>query len=212
MSNELTPFVEKGMTEDEAKLLTRWIQQGKPGLSKFRADKFAEIYVLGYSCQDIHKWFDEYPLETILWARFHYDWDALRADYKKVRTRQVMETALGVQEEGVRFLTELLHATHYRWRKELMEYLANPDTKKAPDCLPNSLSQYASLTNLMREVMGMAGPKDGKGNNKDSQPSSPLVSIHMNDEKKPSITVAGPEDVKSAILEDVKNAERVQRQ
>jgi hypothetical protein len=145
-----------------------------------------------------------------LWARFHHNWDALREEYKSVRSRQVLETALGAQAEGLRFLTELLHATHYRWRKELLEYLANPDTKKAPECLPNSLSQYASLTNLMREVMGMNPAKDGKGS-KDA-PSSPLVSINISEEKKPSITVAGPEDVKSAIMEDVRNAERVQRQ
>lgn len=200
MSNELTVYTEKGFTEEEAKILKRWIDQGKPGLSKFRADKFAEIYMLGYSCQDIHKWFDEYPLETILWARYYYNWDQLRHEYKQTRTQQVLETALGAQAEGLRFLTEVMHATHYRWRKELLEYLANPDTKKPPECLPNSLSQYGNLTDLMREIMGMS-PDKGKSGKNDG-PSSPLVSINVGD-KKEVITVAGPEDVKRAIMEDI---------
>lgn len=210
MSSELAPYIDKGLTEDEAKQLKHWIDRGKPGLAKFRADRFADVYVLGYSCQDINKWFPEYPLETILWARVHFDWDAIREQYKTVRTKEVLETAMGAREEGIRFLTEVLHATHYRWRKQLLDYLANPEDKKPPDCLPGSLSQYSNLVQLMNEMLGMASPKDGKPGSKDNA-GSPLVSVTINEQKKADIVVAGPESIKDALIQDVNNAERIQR-
>jgi len=218
LSTELTPYVEKGLSVEEATKLAKWIENGKHGLSKYRGDQFSEVYMLGYSCEEIQSWIPDYPIEVLLWARYYYEWDRLREEFKHAHINGAVERALSVRADGLRFVTELLHATHIKWRKELVAYLANPDSVKPPECLPNSLSQYGNLTEMLREMLGI-GPVPKAGSVKEKEAgASPLVSIHMSqqDGKKADIVVQSGlplvSDVKDAIMKDVKNAARNQRE
>jgi hypothetical protein len=173
---EVTALVASGLTEPEAKELAAWVDAGKPGLSKHRAESFGSVYALGYSCQDLHKWFPEIPLAILLYARVYYGWDKIRAEYRAAVQNQLLESALTTKLESVRFVTELLNATHVRYRQQIMDFLANPKGAKPPEIMPDSLHQYGQLTALMRELLESISPGEKKKPG-DEKEAAPLVSV-----------------------------------
>lgn len=197
MSGDIEVYKKKGLTEIEAKALKDWEEQGKPGLSKFRAERFGQIYILGYSCQDIQKWFSDYPIQILLWARIHYGWDDLRQQYARSMQANAIQAALTVQSESIRLVADLAAATHLKWRTELMEYLASPEKTKAPEFLPKTFNQYCDL---MEQLIHMTTPLPGPG----GEPPKPLVNINIGNNVKdielPRIT---PKAVEKALLDEM---------
>lgn len=208
MESSVPALIEKGLTEDEAKLLSKYLEEGKPGLAKSRAERMAEIYCLGYSCQEINRWFPEYPLEILLYARVHYGWDQIREKYLSSVQQEVLNSSLAVRMDTMKFLQELLTATHVKWRKELLDYIADPETKKAPDFIPKNLYGYGQIIETLNKVVRVAGPESKGG----GLGESPLVSINVgqNQEGKPDIVISNPtqEDVRAALLAEAKAKKR----
>lgn len=209
-NKELTKYPdlsEKGFDEEEILTLTKWLDEGKPGLSKFRAERMGDIFILGYSCKEINKWFPEYPIEVLLFARAHYEWDKLRSEYLMEVQKNTLEAALATRMESIKFLSELMSATHLKWRKQILDYIANPERTKPPECLPNGIYQYGQAMSLLKDLVtppsqkGPAGKEIGSG-------ATPLVSIKIqNGRDKPDVIIQNStqEDIKKALIEEVKN-------
>lgn len=200
-------LVEKGLTEDEAKILSKWIEDGKPGVSKYKAERLGEIYCLGYSCREITRWFPEFPLEIVLWSRVYYKWDELRDQYRSQVQKEIIQSALSTRLDAIRFLSEVISASHTKWRKEILSYLADPDKQeKPPKILPDNIYNYSQIVNQLKELLEPAQGKKGE-----EISSSPLVSVTVNSEtKKPDIVVqnTSPEDIKRALYEDLNGVKK----
>jgi hypothetical protein len=198
----LESFAKKGLTPQESLALYRWCLKGKPGLAKSRAEHLGEIFILGYSVQDINKWFPEYTIPTLLYARVQYDWDRLRDEYRRTIYDQTLKTALTTRMESLRFLSDYLTATHKSWSRELMDYLADPDNVPRPAFLPatiyvysQAIAMFESLLKLDKKIVDgkKASPLDGM----------PLVAISVNQDSRDTsvrIGTATQDDVKKALL------------
>lgn len=169
-------YQEKGLSEKEAKVLAKYVEDGKPGLAKARSDSMKTIYTLGYSCEEIHEMFPEYPLGLILHARITHEWDKTRVDLSEKLSR-IKENVIVSKLESVQFLTEMLKAVHIKHRQEILRFLANPEREEAPKVLPNSLHGYQQILSLLDEVMGNNQKKDAKAG---ELSASPLVSVTIN--------------------------------
>lgn len=192
----------KGLTESEAKTLTKWIEEGKPGLVKYKADRLGEVYCLGYSCQEIQRWFPEYPIEVLLWARIHFGWDELRQKYRSVVQQETLNAALMARMESIRFLTDVVSATHIKFRKEILKFIADPDNVEAPKgkIIPDNIHSYGYLMGILKELVT---PNQDKNM---TDKAMPLVTVNVNSNKKKEITVtqASQNDIKNALMEDLK--------
>ena len=166
-------YQDKGLTEKEAKVLAKYVEDGKPGLAKARSDSMRTIYTLGYSCEEIHEMFPEYPLGLILHARVNHEWDKTRLDLSEKLTK-IKENVIVSKLESVQFLTEMLKAVHVKHRQEILRFLANPEREDPPKVLPNSLHGYQQILSLLDEVMGNNQKKDQKSGD---MTASPLVSV-----------------------------------
>lgn len=146
---EVELYQSKGLTEAESSLVQKWVEKGRPGISNIKADHLLSIYLMGYTCYDINKEFPEYSLESILWAKAKFDWEQKKSDYQKSIAQSVVTQAATAKAESIRFISDILQATHIKWKKDIMRYLAAPDREKAPACLPNSMNEYGKLLNLL---------------------------------------------------------------
>lgn len=203
MSQELEAYMSKGLTEDEARALESYELRGRPGITKLKADNFKDMYVQGYSCQDLAKQFPEYELGILLWARVHFKWDIERQAYQHNLAKQ-SASALGLSKaEAIRFLSDVLNATHVKNRAEIMKYLAAPDREKPPEFLPKTLSGYSTLLSMLQDMMQSLVPK-GAGDVSNAA-ANPLVSVTVNQgsSDKPTIEIKQQQDAKSALLEKV---------
>lgn len=216
MEEKYPELSQKGLDEEEIKMLTTWIDQGKPGLSKIRAERFGDIYILGYSCKDINKMFPEYPLETLLFARAQYDWDKLRAEYRARVSSQTLEMAITSRLDSIKFLTEMVSATHIKWRKEIMNYIANPDKVKPPDCLPKSIQGYSQVISTLQALVSPGSSKSGSGGGPNAATqnttASPLVSVTVKTDKHSNTDVtisnSAQDAVKEALLAELLQSEK----
>lgn len=200
---EIEDLTQKGLTEDEAKVLAQWVEDGKPGVSKYKAERLGEIYCLGYSCKEISRWFPEFPYEIILWSRVYYKWDQLRDQYRNQVQQEIVRAALSTRLEAVRFLSDIITASHVKWRKEILSYLADPDKfEKPPKILPDNIYNYSQIVNQLKELTDPPAGKKGE-----DLTTTPLVSVSINnsESKKADIVVqnATPEDIKKALYEDL---------
>jgi hypothetical protein len=199
--NSVTEYEAKGLTKSETEILTKWIEDGKPGLSKYKAERLGEIYCLGYTCQDIKKWFPEYPLEVLLWARIQYNWDETRNQYRKVVQQETLNAALAARMESIRFLSDVISATHTKHRKAILAYIADPDHNEAPGkIVPDNIHSYGYLISLLKEI---TTPNQDKNM---TDKAIPLVTVNVNNKDQPSVVVsqADQNDIKKALMEDLK--------
>lgn len=181
-NNAVQVYQEKGLSEKEAKVLAKYVEEGKPGLAKARSDSMKTIYTLGYSCEEIHEMFPEYSLGLILHARVAHEWDKTRVDLSEKLSR-IKENVIVSKLESVQFLTEMLKAVHVKHRQEILRFLANPEREEAPKVLPNSLHGYQQILSLLDEVMGNNQKKDSS----QGELSSPLVSVTINTDQPKTI-------------------------
>lgn len=203
-SESLEHYKKAGLDLSEARLVLAWVEEGKPGLAQAKAEQLLTIYLNGYSCQDIQRQFPEYPLPLILWARAVYQWDEAREKYRKNLVEQVSQTALVGVAESLRFMTDLLSATHVKIKKEIMTYLADPDNQPAPSLVPINIREYAVLHNTLRETITPVGK--GKEAGVEGIPSL-NINIKTAENKRPEVEIE-PFDVKEALrrsLEDKTN-------
>lgn len=194
-------LVQKGLTAEEANALTKWIDDGKPGLTKFKAERLGEIYCLGYTCQDIKKWFPEYPIEVLLWARIQFNWDDIRKQYRQVVQQETLNAALSARMESIRFLSDLITATHTMYRKQILEYIADPVNHEAPKkIIPDNIHSYGFMISLLKDI---TTPNQDKNM---TDKAIPLVTVNVNNKDQPEITVthAEQDDIKKALMEDMK--------
>lgn len=198
-------LVQKGLTETEAAQLNKWIAEGKPGLHKHRAESLGAIFCLGYSCQEIQRWFPEYPIEILLHARVTYDWDGARSKYRAVVHNETLAAAVSVRMESLRFLADVVAATHLKWRRELLSFMANPDKSPVPSFLPDTTGKYGNLLTMMDGLMMPPGSSKSKDPSSTGDTATPLVSIHVGQKDgKPDINISQSkqEDVKKALMEE----------
>jgi hypothetical protein len=170
----LTPYLKKGLTLTEAKVLSDWIEAGKPGLLKQRAEGYGQIYALGYTCEEIQKWFPNMPLPLLLYARVQFNWDDTRERYRVIMQGRALEAAVGSRNESIRLMADTIAATNMQWRRKLMDYLADPDKNKAPDFLPDTLASYQRMVDMLENL---AFPKEV--NKPLPSQSGPLVNINV---------------------------------
>lgn len=187
-------YQENGLTEKEARVLAKYVEDGKPGLAKVRSDSMKTIYALGYSCEEIHEMFPEYPLGLILHARMTHEWDKTKVDLSK-KLDKIKENVIVSKLESVQFLTEMLKAVHVKHRQEILRFLANPEREEPPKVLPNSLHGYQQILSLLDEVMGNNQKKDSKSGDVSS---SPLVSVTITTDS-PKTIEAKSSDAKSIL-------------
>lgn len=200
---------EHGFSRDDAKALAFWLDEGKPGLAKSKAENMSALYLMGYSCREINKWFPDYPLELLLFARYQYDWDLLRNEYNLRVQKDASHRAEGSRNESIRLVSDIMSATHAKWRRQLAEYLANPDTVDPPNFLPSNMDQYGKISTLLQNLVapplrGKPGPQQGVINAQ-GLPATPLVSVTVkggaNDKPDIVITDSTQDAIKKRLMD-----------
>lgn len=198
-----------GFSRADAKALAAWMDDGKPGLAKTRAENMAALYIMGYSCREIHRWFPSFNLELLLYARYQYEWDRLRDEYNERVKKDSSKAAEGQRNDSIRILSDIMSATHMKWRKQLAEYLADPDKVMPPSFLPRNMDQYGKISVLLQNLVapplrGKPGPQQG-ATNAQGLPATPLVSVTVKSgsQDKPDIVITDStqEDIKKRLID-----------
>lgn len=176
-------YQKKGLTPDEAALVLKWVEDGRPGLAESKADQMARFYLLGYECKEIHARFPEYPMALLLWARVEYDWDGIRTAYRKGLADHVVQSALAMVHDSVRFASEVLSATHQKYREEILRYLKDPKNVEAPDILPKNVKEWAIWVETVAQAISTPNSKNSE------KDMTPLIAVQVNTSEKSDVEI-----------------------
>jgi hypothetical protein len=194
MDNLLEAYLDRGLSTTEAAMVVDWCDRGRPGVARLNLPFVEQLYVVGYSVQEIHENFPEFPFEAVLWAKAQFKWDEKRDQKKRDLARQTLPGALDARLDGIRFVTEIINATHVKWRNQIIKYMANPEREAPPECLPKSLHQYGALQELLQTMMG---PPEGAKNSTGSALAAigPLVNVTIANGSEGGTDTASPKTI-----------------
>ena len=204
--NNLELYKSRGLSDHETKQLVKYNEAGRPGVAKIKVDALQALYNVGYTCQEIHEQFPEYPYGAILLCRVQQDWDGKKTSYRKQLESEMLSTVKNARLESVKMISDMIQATNVHWKRELMRYLANPDKEKAPDFLPKSMSQYGSLASLLKDLTETekGGKDDLPGNNGGGLPTIIINNNTGGLKSDVEVTTAYTNRVKDALEKSIK--------
>jgi len=143
-----------------------------------------------------------------LFARYQHDWDLLRTEYNNRVMKDASGSADASRNESIRFVSDIMTATHMKWRKQLAEYLADPDNIEPPNFLPKNMDQYGRISTLLQNIItpplrGKPGPQQGAVNAQ-GLPATPLVSVTVKSNGgKPDIVItdSAQDEIKKKLMD-----------
>lgn len=143
-----------GLTFDQIREAEKYLKQYKTAgaLNPQEALPLYELYLLGYSMEDLNRKFPQYPLGKIALTaalnEWHKDREKLASSvYDRIRARIVRSTV-----EQVEFLTDMISVSTTENVEEMRRYLQDPSKSPPPDMRIKSLKEYSQVIEMLSKV------------------------------------------------------------
>jgi hypothetical protein len=136
-SNSLIPVTRDQITiasaivlsQDECDLLEKYIKSGGHELHVDTVGKFFELFLNGSDCLEIHRLNKPFPLESILWARVKYHWDAQKDAYVIQKQLMIRDKVLKAQLEATDLVADMLVVARKQHGDRLKKFIQTGDEK-----------------------------------------------------------------------------------
>ncbi len=139
------------MLAKEGEELRRWRRKSEAPLPLALALKMYELYLNGYSCEDIWRVNGQkYPLGQVVDAKVRYDWDERRNEQLDNLYGGIEEKVMHVKTEAVSHLANMLSAAHKIWGDRVAEFLQEGDPEKLAGFDPSSIKNYKEILSMLQ--------------------------------------------------------------
>lgn len=143
-----------GLTHEQIAQAEKYLRAHKTAgaMNQTEASPLYEMYLLGYSFDDIAQRYPQFPIGRIIltaalsgWAR---DRERLASSvYERIRARVVRSTV-----EQVEFLTDMISVSTKESAEEVQKYLQNPKGAPPPELRIKSLKDYQQVVEMLARV------------------------------------------------------------
>jgi hypothetical protein len=168
----LTPKEKYGLSNDHVAEAERYLKKNKTTgiLNKHDAMPMYELYILGYSFEDISRRYPSIPLGKILLTAALNQWPRDRETvaaslYDRIRTRIIKSTV-----EQVEFLTDIISVSNVETSEEIKKYLLDPVNNPPPSFRIKTIKDYQQVIDMLAQVAesvkGMSNPSNVSQDNK----------------------------------------------
>lgn len=152
-----------GLDERESQVLKEWKEKAnrRPLALNLSMELF-QLFLHGYTCEEIHQQNQVYDFGQILDARLRDGWDRRRHDYLDKLYANLYDRVKQTQAESVAFTTDLLAAAHRLFGTQLRKYMQSgkeEDLGHARDLI-KSLEAYRKVADILLKMTGQDKDKD----------------------------------------------------
>ncbi len=160
-----------GLTEDEAKLATKWLRKYKTAgaLKDLEATKLFELYLLGDSIPKIAQQFPQYTVGQIALTAALRGWAKDREKMMHTLQDRVRAKVVKSVLEQVDFLTAMLSVSSAEHLETMVRYVNDPLNAVKPDLRIHNIKEYKDVVETLYKIVAGATPS-GKKND----PKSPM--------------------------------------
>lgn len=143
-----------GLNFDQVREAEKYLRQYKTAgaMSKQEALPLYELFLLGYSIEDLNRRFPQYPIGKIALTAALNGWTKDREKlassvYDRIRARIVKSTV-----EQVEFLTDMVSVSTAENMEEMRKYLLDPSKTPPPQMRIKSLKEYQQVIEMLAKV------------------------------------------------------------
>lgn len=148
------------LTPDEQKALTEYQEARKPELAVETSMAFFQLFLNGYSVDEIHEMNKAFPVEAIHWARLKYGWDKRKDQYITEMHEKIVTKVTKAQLETTNLMTDLLTVTTKKYGDKLKRYLQTGNEKDLEGVMGvQSIAQLLKLMDGLQKITGQANTK-----------------------------------------------------
>jgi len=142
------------LTERERGALAKAEEEGVRPISPTLAAQMFELYLEGYSCEQIAKVNAPFKEGEILFLRKKYQWDENRDQYCFNLQSQMRDKLMKQKLESLEFLTNMLSVTHKEHKEKTLKYLQTGKDEDKPDTWVTGPTAYKGLLEAIQKLTG----------------------------------------------------------
>lgn len=162
MSDE-SPTAERFLTGDEVRILTDWREnRTRPSLGPSIGSNLYNLFLRGYSCEEIQQENQVYTVGQILEVRVRDKWDERREKHLEHLYGTIYGRVRQTQMESVAFTTDLLAAAHRFYGDKLRLFLQSgrEEDLGVARQLIQSLDAYRKAADILLRLTGQDKDKE----------------------------------------------------
>lgn len=141
-------------SQREKDILAETEKRGVKPISPTLAAQFFELFLEGYSCQQIAKQNPHFSEGDILFLRKKRNWDSDRDHYAYNLQVQIREKLIKQRLESLEFLTNMLSVTHKEHKEKVLRYLQTGKEEDRPENWITGPSAYKGILEAIQKLTG----------------------------------------------------------
>lgn len=178
LKKNLTEDERYGLSEEEAKLATKWLRKHKTAgaLPDLEAAKLYEMYLLGDSIPKIAQQFTNYPVGQIALTAALRGWAKDRDKMQHTLQDRVRARVVKSVLDQVDFLTSMMAVANAEHLEAMIKYAQDPINNPKPALRVTSIKEYKDVAETLYKIV--AGSTGGGSSSKGKE-KSPMFDALM---------------------------------
>lgn len=148
------------LSPNERVAYENWVNQGGASLASKTAAQFFELYLQGYSAEDIAKSNPPFDLGLIVKAKVDFDWENKRNEHIQSLSNSVHQAVQKVSLETVQFAADAISVYHKLAGERFKKYLRTGDEQDLGPFANMSTRTYKDFLEILLKMTGAGAKKE----------------------------------------------------
>jgi len=194
-----------GLTEEEIKIGEKFLRKNKTAgaVADSESMKLYELFMLGYSFNDIQQQYPQYPVAQIILTASLRGWCRDREKMNGSLRDRIQAKVVRSIIEQVDFLTTMLSVTNVQHMDAMRKYILDPANNPIPAIIVQNIKEYKEVAETLHKLV--AGVSPGSNSKKSAMMdalATPPKTQRSEDNKKQQVQVLDIRELDRANVED----------
>ena len=153
-----------GLTEEEIKISEKFLRKNKTAgaVADSESMKLYELFMLGYSFNDIQQQYPQYPVAQIILTAALRGWSKDRDKMMGSLRDRIQAKVVKSIIEQVDFLTTMLSVTNVQHMDVMRKYILDPANNPIPAINVQNIKEYKEVAETLHKLVAGVSPGTGK--------------------------------------------------
>ena len=176
-----------GLTEEEIKISEKFLRKFKTAGAVADAEsmKLYELFMLGYSFNDIQQQYPQYPVAQIILTAALRGWCRDRERMMGSLRDRIQAKVVKSVIEQVDFLTTMLSVTNVQHMDVMRRFIMDPANNPLPSIYVQNIKEYKEVAEVLHKLVAGVSPGAGKKSAMMDALSTPVKVEKLDENKQP---------------------------
>lgn len=180
-----------GLTEEEIKISEKFLRKNKTAgaVADSESMKLYELFMLGYSFNDIQQQYPQYPVAQIILTAALRGWSKDREKMMGSLRDRIQAKVVKSIIEQVDFLTTMLSVTNTQHMDTMRRYIIDPVNNPIPAINVQNIKEYKEVAETLHKLVAGVSPGTGKKSAMMDALSAPVKSEKQEEQKQQTLDI-----------------------